>query len=313
MPSAEPPAATPVALPSALTFAQVWACYRRYEALLPAIGPARATVRVRDLGALAGDFEAFVFDAYGVLNRGHQPIAGAAHRFAQVLATDKPVVVLTNDASGNVGSIVSKHAARGFDLTRATVVAGLDVLPMHLEASPNAHRFGYLGPSPRPHPQHLDGLADLSRPGCDLDALDGFILLEHPRWDAQLQSRLLTTLTRRARPVLIGNPDITAPVGDTFTVEPGYLALQLWLRTGVRPTLFGKPAADVYQRVTRVLRGIEPRRVLAIGDTLHTDTLGARNAGFATLLVESGILRGRDSAHHIAECGICPDFVCASI
>lgn len=307
---ANPP---PPALPSALTFAQVWACYRRYEELLPALPAACPTTRVSGIGELVDDFDAFVFDAYGVLNRGHQPIAGAAGEFAAVVATSSPVVVLTNDASGNREAVLAKHAARGFDLSQTTVIAGLDVLPGRLDALQATPSFGYLGPSPRPHAEQLRHMADASEPECDFDALTGFVLLEHPRWDARLQARLLTSLSKHPRPVLVGNPDITAPVGDRFSVEPGYLALQLALRAGIKPQLLGKPSFDVYDLVKAALTGIEPHRVLAVGDTLHTDILGARHAGFATLLVESGLLRGRQSRCYINASGIHPDFVALTL
>ena len=277
------------------------------------IPPVCATTRVTGIAELIGDFDAYVFDAYGVLNRGHQPVAGAVEQFAAVVATKKPVVVLTNDASGNRAAVRAKHAARGFDLSQTTVVAGLDVLPARLKALQATASYGYLGPTPRPHAEQLDRMADVSEPACDLDELSGFVLLEHPRWDAQLQGRLLASLRTHPRPVLIGNPDITAPVGDAFSVEPGYLALQFLLRAGIRPQLLGKPSADVYGLVKTVLKGIEPRRVLAVGDTLHTDILGARHAGFTSLLVESGVLRGQQSDNFINASGIHPDFVAPTI
>lgn len=62
-----------------------------------------------------------------------------------------------------------------------------------------------------------------------------------------------------------------------------------------------------------MLEGIEPRRVLAVGDTLHTDILGARHAGFTSLLVESGVLRGQQSDNFINASGIHPDFVAPTI
>ena len=58
---------------------------------------------------------------------------------------------------------------------------------------------------------------------------------------------------------------------------------------------------------------MEPGRTLAVGDTLHTEILGAHHFGFATLLVEYGILRGKQSGYYIIPSGIHPDFVAATI
>ena len=55
--------------------------------------------------------------------------------------------------------------------------------------------------------------------------------------------------------------------------------------------------------------GVAPERVLCVGDTLHTDILGARAAGCRAMLVESGFLAGRDPLALAAESGIWPDFI----
>ena len=145
-------------LPSALTFAQVWASYRRYESLLPALPTARLIQRVPGIRELISKFDTFVFDAYGIVNRGHQAIAGAAQQFANVIATGKPVVARTNDDSGNREAVLAKHAARGFGLAKPAVIAGLGVLSSRLAALGDAASFGFLGPSSRPHEKKLKQL-----------------------------------------------------------------------------------------------------------------------------------------------------------
>ena len=53
---------------------------------------------------------------------------------------------------------------------------------------------------------------------------------------------------------------------------------------------FGKPYRGVYQVCFDLLAGIEPARVLAVGDTLETDIAGGQAFGLKTVLVQGGVL-----------------------
>tara|TARA_B100000524_G_scaffold19391_1_gene9930 strand:- start:109 stop:483 length:375 start_codon:yes stop_codon:yes gene_type:complete len=85
---------------------------------------------------------------------------------------------------------------------------------------------------------------------------------------------------------------------------PGALA-QRYLSAGATDVrLVGKPHAEIYAACFAALaeggeaRGGEgaPPRVLAVGDSLHHDVLGASRAGIDSLLVCSGV--------HAAELGV---------
>jgi ribonucleotide monophosphatase NagD (HAD superfamily) len=53
--------------------------------------------------------------------------------------------------------------------------------------------------------------------------------------------------------------------------------------------------------------------VLMVGDTLHTDILGANTFGIDTALVLSGNTRKADASIEISSSGIIPTYVCESI
>ena len=240
-----------------------------------------------------------------MLNPGARATDGSIAAFDAARAAANKLVILTNDASGAHAAIARKHRSRGFAVTAAEIIAGVDILVKHLDAS---SRYGYLGPEPHPHPQHTQQMPNLSQLTRNFDSLDGFVLLEHSHWGEQVQQRLVDTLQRRPRPVFIGNQDITLQIECWFSIEPGYLALDLFLCGGTAPVLLGKPCAAMYQRVRQHLGNL-----LAIGDALHTDVLGARNAGMHTWLVKPGLLHGQESMRYIQESGISPHFIAAAI
>ena len=125
-----------------------------------------------------------------------------------------------------------------------------------------------------------------------------------------VDSRLETALAKGARELLVGNPDISAPLGGFFSAEPGYWAVRAMQVTGIKPRWYGKPHAAafdlVFARLQQVYgRRFERNRVAMVGDTLHTDILGARAAGWSSVLVtDHGLFRGRNVDEFINVSGI---------
>ena len=68
-----------------------------------------------------------------------------------------------------------------------------------------------------------------------------FAFLGSAGWDEALQARLEAALSRGDVDLLVGNPDISAPLGGAFSAEPGYWALRAMQATGVRPTGTANP------------------------------------------------------------------------
>lgn len=86
------------AFPS-LSGSDAFAFYENARDRLPkAQFPARSS-HAANLGELADQFDVFVFDAYGVLNKGTEAVPGAAQRVKALQDLGKKTFVLTNGAS----------------------------------------------------------------------------------------------------------------------------------------------------------------------------------------------------------------------
>jgi HAD superfamily hydrolase (TIGR01450 family) len=265
---------------------------------------------VRDVAAVADRFDAFVLDAFGVLNVGESAVPGAAPRIAQLRRAGKRLVVLTNGATHSRATALAKYHKLGFDFAPEEVVASRDLAAAALAQEEGPVWAAAAGPSP--------DFGDLGVPVRDLladDALfevaDGFVLFSSAGWTRDHQARLAAVLARRPRPLLVANPDIVAPREDRFSLEPGHYAHLLADTLHLAPAFYGKPYADAY-RAARERLGpeIPPARIAMVGDTLHTDVLGGRAAGMGTILVtDHGLFRGRDVGPFIARSGIVPDLV----
>ncbi len=294
------------------------AVFRRYEelrAILPAPAHAGRAAPAGGLIELAEKADVFVFDAYGVLNVGGRAIAGAAEVVRALRALGKRLFVLTNAASLNRARTEAKFAGLGFDFRPEEIISSRDAVleararhgavaewgviadPTHVPADlPFAHRV--LGDDP-----------------ADYEAVGGFLFLSANAWNDSRQRLLTEALAQRERVLLVGNPDLVSPREAGLAREPGWYASEIADLTGIRPEFHGKPFPSVYGMVMRALPEDQPRgRILMLGDTLHTDILGAQAQGWqAGLVTDHGLFAGLDVRPFIEASGIRPDWIMPSI
>ncbi len=292
-----------------------WA-FDRYEALrasLPTASFPPISRRVACLGDIAADFDVFLLDAFGVLNVGEGAIAGAARAVAGLQALGKRVLVLTNGATFPPDAALAKYRGFGLDLAAQDVVASRDALARGMEDA-GACLWG-VAATPESRIDLLLGRCVLLQDDPDIyERVDAFVLLSSAEWGAGRQRMLTRALTRRPRPLLVGNPDLVAPREGGLTLEPGHWAFEARVGGGVAPVFYGKPFGNIYDLAFERLGDVARDRVLAVGDTLHTDVLGGAAAGVKTALVtDHGLFRGLDVAPFIARSGIRPDFILPSI
>ena len=284
--------------------------FDRYEALrrrLPTASFPRQSRRGATLADAAARYDGFVLDAFGVLNVGDSPIAGAVERMAELRDAGKALCVLTNAASYTRAEAQAKYRRLGFDFGAEEIVSSRDVAAAYLECTAPGATWAAIS-------AEGDSYEDIEVPVVDLladDALwreaEAFLFLSSARWTRDLQDRLVTAILDRPRPVMIANPDLVAPRENGLTIEPGYWGHDLMDRTRVEPSFCGKPYGCAYRAVRE---RIGDGRLAMVGDTLHTDILGGAAAGLGTVLIERhGLFAGRDVAPYVTRSGIVPDWI----
>lgn len=296
----------------ALNFDDVWNIYLRCAHWYPP-APAPVTPRwVPNLLALADEADVFLFDSFGVLNRGEDIIGQAPQVIKDLRRLGKVVHVVSNNSSDDKALVHQGLLKKGFDFTLEEVTTSMDAVEPHLEDLSAPKAWGLIAGERRPLAHLTGSMLDAAVHPQGLESVDGVVFLSALRWDPQ-QPHLHSAMAQKKRPVLVGNPDVAAPVGDVLRPAPGYYVHRLWEETGVIPVLEGKPMPRIFELALARYPGVAKERVLMIGDTLHTDILGARALGLKALLVESGVLLGRDVLPYCAESGIWPDFIAPSI
>jgi HAD superfamily hydrolase (TIGR01450 family) len=299
------------ATPPTLTLARAFDRYEAIRARLPAAGAAGLSREAPDLMAVAERYDGILFDSFGVLNVGETAIPGAAACLDALRAAGKRICILTNAASYTSAEAHGKYRRLGLDVRPEEIVSSRDVTFAHLEPRWPGLRWAAIATAE-------DDFADTEADVCDLlgdealwDAAEGFLFLSSARWSQELQDRLIAALTRRPRPVVVGNPDLVAPRETGLTIEPGFWAHDVQDRTGTAPVFFGKPYAEAFAIAAERVGG---GRLAMIGDTLHTDILGGQGAGCDTVLVtDHGLFAGRDVAPFVARSGIVPTWILPAI
>ncbi|MGI3185738.1 HAD-IIA family hydrolase [Nioella aestuarii] len=289
------------------TTADSFDAYEAIRTLLPAMPGPGAGQSLSSLMDMADQVDAFVFDAFGVLNVGDCPIPGASERVRELRAAGKLIRVLSNAASYDRAAAFAKFERLGFPLTEEELVTSRDATLQAVD-----DRLWGVIAAPE------DTLTDLAYPAIrledapdDYDRAEGFLFLSTSDWTDRRQALLQASLARRSRTVLIGNADLVAPRETGLTLEPGHYAQSL---PGGDIRFFGKPFPDVYDLVRVTLPGILPERIAMCGDTLHTDILGAAAQGWCSVLVTAdGLFAGEDTLSYEARSGIVPDWRVARI
>ena len=288
------------------------AAFERYEQIRDRLPQAQfcATPQAcRTLADVAPHVDAFVLDAFGVLNVGGTPIPGAVERIAQLRAMGKRLIVLTNAASDDHAFAVAKFKGLGFDFSGDEIVTSRDVCVQNIRTSLPAGRWGAIC-------KQSDTLADIDLDivawtAEDQPQVDGFLMLSSERIDDALMQALEQALRDGEHPLICANPDLVAPRETGLSCEPGFFTHALADRTGVVPQFFGKPFGNAFDAVMARLGAPSAERVAMVGDTLHTDVLGGAAAGMKTVLIEDhGLFKGHDVTGYMRACGIRPDFTC---
>lgn len=300
-----------------LNFEQAIEAYLRYAPRLPKVdGDAvpEKTEYVENLLSIADQFDLIVFDAFGVLNSGPTAIPGSVDTVRQLQGMGKNIAVVTNDASSSAEAILARHRNRGFDFGPQNLISSQQFVAPLMNNHDDITYWGAMAPTDWPFHVLPDTVSPLGEERALYDTVGGFLLIDSENWSDQQQELLEQSLRDNPRPILVGNPDICAPMGEFLSVESGYFAHLAADACGVIPECVGKPYHHVFEEVLRRYPGVKRDRVLMVGDTVHTDVLGGLSVGIKTLLVhQGGFLDGQDIEGVFARSGLRPHFCARAI
>lgn len=309
MQSVEPPV-------NNLTASAIFEHYLAMPGRLPKTNRIGAALGMSGIVELTEHYDAFVFDAFGVLNVGNTAIPGATAAVAELQSRGKAVYILTNAATQPRPQLLAKFAHLGFTILPEQIVSSRDALLASLSEADFKRRWGVIAPQKPKSDRWPRNLVLPDEAG--FSEVDGYLFLSTSGWTDAHQMAWEAMLMRRPRPVYVGNPDLVAPRESDFSIEPGYYSLRLPERLFSQVRHFGKPYVSSFDllkyRLERDFHIADNRKVLMVGDTLHTDILGGFVAGFDTALVTGhGFLKTLSWRSCCERSGLFPDWVMTGI
>jgi len=246
------------------------------------------------LAEIAGRYEGFIIDLWGVMHDGVAPYMDAVHCLRQLAGRR---ILLLSNAPRRAASAQAMLRRLGIadDLYSAILTSGEATwLALRDRADPWFARLGtrvyHLGPQRDRNVLEGLGLTRVARP-CEAE----FVLNTGPDDDTtdprDLASFIpeLENCLRSQLPMICANPDLVVIRAGVRLLCAGALAAFYKERGGDVFSL-GKPDPAIYQMALDCL-AVVPGRILAIGDSLHTDIAGAAAIGLDSVWVLGGIHR----------------------
>mgnify|MGYP003624519165 FL=1 len=266
--------------------------YQEVRARFPKVPARTGTGDISSLLDIAADFDAFVFDAFGVLNVGETMIPGADRRLDQLRERGCAIRILTNAASYNRCGAIAKFKRLGLTLADKEIITSREAALRHL----NVGRWGVIAADEDPLVDLPATALRLGDNPKEYDEVDNFLFLSTAAWTPGRQDLLTAAMQNRPRNLFIGNADLAAPRDDGFSVEPGHFGHLIADHFPDKVRFFGKPFPEVYDLIEATLPDVPADRIAMCGDTLHTDILGAAARGWRTVLVtQDGLFAGYDT------------------
>ena len=288
--------------------------------------PAPRYARMEDL---LDRYDAFCFDGYGTLyNRGSFVYDGAQDWYTMLRAAGKQMRLITNAAS-DVDSVLAADAAkRGFAFSEAETISSGSLLKdlcvelrgrgmNRCDVRRDLREVYYIGRETGKHVLESCGITAVA-PAAE--PVEPIVAISSAKDTPETYEQAVKILKRPGAILLVLNSDAWAPKipgDDGVTVrEPVSGALSERLRrdsacgangmAGCETFYLGKPFPAIWNKVKSTLA--PDARVLMVGDTLGTDVLGARVAGFDSALVVGRNVPADELEADEKALGIRPDY-----
>lgn len=246
------------------------------------------------IAALIERYDGFILDQWGVLHDGAVPYEGAVDCLRRLRDAGKHIIILSNSGRrdaynvrlmgdmGFVPALYDRFVGAGED-ARDAIIARTD--PFHRALGSRCYAFTRDGDR-----LLFDGIGIEFVERIDDATFLAVIGIDSPRRNLIDYEAELAAGIARGLPMICANPDLLRPAGQEMVQASGVLA-QRYEALGGHVFYHGKPYPAIYGSCLEALGACAHERVIAIGDSIEHDVLGAARAGLASALVAGGVHR----------------------
>jgi len=246
------------------------------------------------IAPIADRYDGYVLDLWGVVHDGRKPYPGVPEALAALKARGKSICFLTNAPrrAWVVGQMLDRMGLDRalYDGIMSSGEASWRLLHdrKHSWFQKLGRRCIHIGPE-----RDLSVVEEDVAEIVDDPAKADFLLNTGPDdrlgpTSVEPYRPMLEACAKAHLPMVCVNPDRAVMVGGRKVICAGALA-DIYLELGQAVMEIGKPDPVVYEPVLEILGNPPRHRVVAIGDTPHTDLAGAQAAGLDALWALTGL------------------------
>ena len=237
------------------------------------------TKLINGLSQVQNKYDAFFIDLWGVIHDGVQIYPGAIDVLKNLNKLNKRFVLISN--APRPSKSVEKYLINlKMDKTLLNnIVTSGEVALQTLKNNVHGEKFYHLGPK-----RDLDLIKGFEKNQTTLDKCD-FILCTGLFDDKISSLNYYENLLKKyiKLKMMCTNPDLVVHRGLKAEYCAGSIAA-IFEKMGGKVFYFGKPYPEIYNFCIK-----QSERILAIGDNIRTDIIGASNMKFDSLFITGGI------------------------
>ncbi|MXP63688.1 TIGR01459 family HAD-type hydrolase [Roseomonas sp. M0104] len=248
---------------------------------------------LESVAPLAESHDGFILDIWGVLHDGEKPYPGVPEALRELRARGKRIVLLSNAPrrAWTVGAALAEMGLEPALFDRIVTSGEVAWTLLRDRAHPWFARLGkrafHIGPE-----RDLSVIEELDVPLAERPEEADFVLntgpdFKHGRQSVEPYQPMLEACAAAKLPMVCTNPDRAVMVGGQRLICAGAFA-DRYLELGGDVMEIGKPDAMVYETVLAAL-AMPAERIVAIGDTPHTDLAGAAAVGIDAVWALTGL------------------------
>jgi HAD superfamily hydrolase (TIGR01459 family) len=245
------------------------------------------------LAALAGDYDAVLSDVWGVIHNGRAAYPSAVQALVNYREQGGRVVLITN-APRPSPPIVTMLDHLGVPRQAYDAIVSSGDATRAMIARYSGKTIHHVGP-PTADDALYEGL-DVKRGSADEAEVVVVTDLDTDDDTPDMYADRVAHWLKRGLPLICANPDKVVEIGDQMVYCGGALA-DIYAELGGEVHMAGKPFAPIYEEALRLAEkaaghALDRRRILAIGDSVRTDAIGAADFGLDLLFITGSIHAG---------------------
>lgn len=250
-----------------------------------------ATRFLDGIRSIAGDYDLFLLDQWGVLHNGEALHAGARAAMLALRDAGKQIVLISNSSKRSEVSVANLEKMGIERALYDTVITSGEIAwqamkagddPYYASLGTRCMMFTWGGDNSFLEGQELE----------KVDSLDDaeFVLLSGTSGaDASSYDETLRAAAARNLPMLCLNRDMVSVDPTGRLVDCSGKVAQRYESFGGEVRYHGKPGRDIYE--VCLAAAPSAKRPIAVGDSLHHDIAGAAGMGIDSIFVTAGIHR----------------------